>query len=97
MDVQILAISADDTFSQKTFADSLKSPFPFLSDANLKVIPSYAGLQPHPKDPNRQVARRTLVLIDKQGIVRGKWTGETADFFPSEEILKIAQTMAAKS
>ena len=93
----MLAISADDTFSQKTFADSLKSPFPFLSDADLKVIPSYAGLQPHPKDPNRQVARRMLVLIDKQGIVRGKWALETGDFVPSEEILKTAQTMASKS
>ena len=97
MDIQVLAVSADDTFSQKTFADSLKSPFPFLSNPDLKVIQSYAGLQPHPKDPNKQVSRRGLFLIDKQGIVRGKWVGETADFFPSEEILKVAQGMARKS
>jgi peroxiredoxin len=97
MDIQVLAVSADDTFSQKTFADSLKSPFPFLSNPDLTVIKNYAGLQPHPKDPTKQVSLRGLFLIDKQGIVRGKWVGATADFFPSEEILKVAQSMAGKS
>ena len=96
MDIQVLAVSADDTFSQKTFAASLKSPVPFLSNTDLKVIESYAGLQPHPGDPNKQVARRGLFLLDKEGIVRGKWVGETADFFPSEEILKVVQDIAGK-
>jgi peroxiredoxin len=32
LDIQVLAISADETFAQTTFALSLKSPFPFLSD-----------------------------------------------------------------
>ena len=32
LNVQILGISANNTFSQKTFADSLKLPYPLLSD-----------------------------------------------------------------
>jgi len=37
-----LAVSANTTFSQQTFADSLKLPFPLLSDfPERKVIRSY--------------------------------------------------------
>jgi mycoredoxin-dependent peroxiredoxin len=98
LDIQVLAISADETFAQTTFALSLKSPFPFLSDhPELQVIRSYAGLQPHPSDPTRQVARRALFLIDKQGIVRGKWQGETGDMLPADEVMKVAQDIAGAS
>ena len=43
VDVQILGISVDDAFSQKTFADSLGLPFPVLSDADAKVTHLYAA------------------------------------------------------
>lgn len=89
LSVQILGISANDPFSQKTFADSLKVPYPLLSDhPDLQVIRNYGGLQPYPADPNRQVARRAFFLVDKQGIVRGRWLAENAQVFPNEPILK---------
>ena len=94
----MLAISADEPFAQTTFALSLHSPFPFLSDhPELEVSRSYAGLQPHPTDPTRQVARRALFLIDKQGMVRGKWQGETEDMLPADEVLKVAHEIAGAS
>ena len=98
LDIQVLAISADEPFAQMTFALSLKSPFPFLSDhPELQVIHRYAGVQPHPSDPTRQVARRTLFLIDKQGIVRGKWQGEMEEMLPADEVMKVAQDIAGAS
>jgi peroxiredoxin len=65
--VQILGISSNNPFSQKTFADSLQLPYPLLSDfPNLTVIQSYGGL-------NRQwdmtTAQRFFFLIDQAGIV----------------------------
>ena len=43
--MQILGISSNNPFSQKTFADSLKLPYPLLSDfPNLTTIKSYGGL-----------------------------------------------------
>jgi hypothetical protein len=42
------------------------------------------------------VAKRTFFLIDKQGIVRGKWVGEDA-VFSNEPLLKAAQEIAGKS
>jgi peroxiredoxin len=90
--VQLLGISANNPFSQKTFADSLKLPYPLLSDfPDLQVIRSYGVLQ-----PNSVAAVRAFFLVDQQGVVRGRWWGESLDVFPSEEILKTAQTMAQK-
>lgn len=98
LDVQLLGISANDSFSQKTFADSLKLPYPLLSDhPNLQVIRSYAGMQPYPGDPNRLVARRVVFLIDKQGIIQGKWLAENKEVLPSAPILQMAQKIAGKS
>jgi peroxiredoxin len=87
--VQVLGIAAEHSFSQRPFADSLHLPYALLSDyPAFTVIQRYTGLQPHPSDPHRMAARRTLVLIDIQGIVRWQWQGETTDVFPSALILQ---------
>ena len=57
------------TFSQQTFAESLKLPFPLLSDfPERKVMRSYGVL-----NEKTQIANRSFFLIDPQGIVRRKW------------------------
>jgi peroxiredoxin len=89
--VQILGISDSNPFSQKTFADSLKLPYPLLSDfPDLQVLQRYGVLS------QRQVSGsgRAFFLVDQQGVVRGRWWGEALDVFPTEEILKTAQVMA---
>ena len=92
--VQVLGIAAEHPFSQKPFADSLHLSYPLLSDAPaLQVIQRYTGLQPHPSAPHRLAARRTLVLIDRQGIVRWQWQGETSDVVPSARIVQQVQAM----
>ena len=94
LNVQILGISSNNPFSQKTFADSLKLPYPLLSDfPHLKVIQNYGGLNP---DWKSTTAVRWFFLIDQQGIVRGKWQGNSTDVFPSEPILKAARELARK-
>ena len=94
--VQMLGIAAEYPFTQRPFADSLHLPYPLLSDyPALQVTRRYTGLQPHPSDPHRLAARRTLVLIDIQGIVRWRWQGETADVFPSARMVQTVQEMTA--
>jgi peroxiredoxin len=87
--VQVLGISANNPFSQKTFADSLHLVHPLLSDyPELKVIRSYGVLQHYVIEPSRLTARRAFFLIDQEGIVRGRWLPERqAELFPSEPIL----------
>jgi peroxiredoxin len=60
------------TFSQQTFAESLKLPFPLLSDhPDRKTLRTYGVL-----DERSMIAIRTFFLIDHQGMIRKKWTLE---------------------
>jgi peroxiredoxin len=92
--VQILGISSNIPFSQKTFADSLQLPYPLLSDTpHLTTIKSYEGLN---KSWSMTTAQRAFFLIDKEGIVRGKWLGTVTDVTASEPILRAAEVLAGK-
>jgi peroxiredoxin len=67
--IQNLAVSANLTFSQQTFAESLKLPFPLLSDfPDRKTIRAYGVL-----NERTMTANRSFFLIDPQGVVRKKW------------------------
>ena len=69
LEIQNLGISNNLTFSQQTFAESLKLPYPLLSDfPDRKVMRSYGVL-----NENTAFANRSFFLIDPQGIIRKKW------------------------
>ena len=112
LDVQILGISTDSSFSQKSFADSLGLPYPLLSDFDATVTQLYAadkhfkagtdltrfmapgrGVRFH-KD--RIIASQAFFLIDKQGILRGRWLPGDRAPITSEQILKMARDLAGK-
>jgi mycoredoxin-dependent peroxiredoxin len=98
LNVQVLGISANSSFSQKAFADSLQLPHPLLSDyPDLKVIRSYGVLQHYSPGPSRLAARRAFFLIDQEGIVREKWLPEIqSTLYPSDPILEKARDLAGK-
>ena len=82
-------------------ADSLQLPYPLLSDVYLKVIKAYGVLCTSTSamcDPRFEgrLPLRSFFLVDKQGIVRGKWIGEGMAVFASEVLLKGAQQVAEK-
>jgi peroxiredoxin (alkyl hydroperoxide reductase subunit C) len=92
LNIQILAISSGNPFSQKALADSLKLPYPLLSDfPDLKVIKAYDRLS-----PSQMYAERAFFLVDKQGIIRGRWPARGDEVFSSKPILKVAQEIAGK-
>ena len=43
-----------------------------------------------------RVAKRSFFLVDKDGVVRGKWIGEDLAVFSNEVFLKAAQEIAGK-
>jgi peroxiredoxin len=100
--VQILGISGNNPFSQKTFADSLGLPYPLLSDRGLKVARSYGVLygstagKNHYPEMQGMISKRSFFLVDQQGIVRGRWLGEDMDVFPNEDLLEAAREVAEK-
>ena len=92
--MQIVGISANATFSQQTFADSLKLPYPLLSDfQERKVIRSYGVL-----NEKLMIANRSFFLIDPQGMIRKKWVlaNPSTDVVYSPMILKDIQEIVGK-
>ena len=90
--MQILGISADHPFAQKTFAESLQLPYPLLSDfPKLETIRSYGVLS-----PNTQItALRSFFLVDQQGTVRQRWI-DIQGVFPSETALEAVRAILRK-
>ena len=93
LNVQVLAISHNTIFSQKMFAASLELPYPLLSDhPDMTVIQRYNVLT-HIGTVHHPVARGAYFLIDKHGIVRGKWIKKPGEVFPNAPLLQAAQEL----
>ena len=97
LDIQLIAIGGSNPFSQKTFVDSLKATYPFLSDyPDLKVIKQFGILQ-HVGEQKTPMARGSNFLIDKEGVIRGKWMGQNGVVAPSELFLQAVKELDGKS
>src|ERR687884_28524 len=91
LNVQILGISTNHPFSQKTFAESLQLPYPLLSDfPDMQVTRHYGGLSGNATLATHGVAERAFFLIDLQGIVRHQWILQGGEniVFSSEPLLQ---------
>ena len=80
---QIIGISVNDPFSNKAFAEKNRLPFPILSDYNRQVVKAYGiettdfvGLKGY------SVAKRSIFIIDKNGVIRYVWTTEDPSVEP---------------
>jgi peroxiredoxin len=86
---QVVGISVNDPFSNKAFADANKLQFPLLSDYTRETVKKYgifhedfAGLKGY------MTAKRSIFLLDKEGIVRYKWVSEDPGKEPDYEEIK---------
>lgn len=84
LDAQVIGVSVTDPFSSKAFAERNRLPFPILSDYKREVIktyelefPNFAGLNGY------AVAKRSIFILDKQGIVRYVWISEDPSAEPN--------------
>jgi peroxiredoxin len=83
LNAQVVGISVNDPFSNKAFAEKNRLPFPVLSDYNREVIKQYdvelfdfAGLKGY------TVAKRSIFILDEEGIVRYVWVSEDPEVEP---------------
>jgi len=91
----VVGISVNDPFSNKGFSDRNMLTFPLLSDYNREVIRLYgielkdfAGLKGY------SVAKRSVFVLDKNGIVHYKWVSEDPGIEPNyKEIEKALSEM----
>jgi peroxiredoxin len=78
---QVLAIAVSSVFAQQAFARHLGVRFPMLSDWNRTVSPAY-GVQYDVWRGHRGVAKRSVFVIDRQGLIRYRWVTDDALILP---------------
>lgn len=69
LDAQVLGISTDTFFALKAWDDQQKFGFPLLSDYNKEVIDQYGVVNPD-MIGLKNIAKRAVFVIDKDGVVR---------------------------
>lgn len=93
---QVVGISVDSSYSLRAFAQTYNLQFPLLSDFNRKVSKLYGVLQ----DPwvglgYKGVAKRSVFLVDKRGILRYRWvTDSPSEEPPYQEIVKATEKLS---
>ena len=78
---EILAIAVTATFSQQTFAASLGVDFPLLSDWERTVCSDY-GVRYDVWKGHSGVAKRSVFVLGRDGIVRYRWVTDDAAVQP---------------
>lgn len=78
---EIAAVAVTAVFSQQTFAKSLGVDFPLLSDWNEEVTPKY-GVQYDVWRGHEGLAKRSLFVINRAGVIRFAWVSDDALVMP---------------
>ena len=86
---QWLGISVDTPFALKAFHDAHRLPFPLLSDFNKQVIRDY-GVFNEDMIGLKGIAKRSVFVLDKDGIVRHRQVLEDARLEPDYQQVQAA-------
>ena len=86
----VLGISGDSPFSHAEFAKARGLAFPLLSDIHRKVIRAYGVY-----DEDRNVAYRSTVIVDRDGILRWGQAGDRQMVREGTEILRVLDLIAS--
>ena len=82
---EVLGVSGNAIFSQRAFVDFAKVKHPLLSDRDGKVMQALGVW-----DAERRLAKRSYMIIDKEGVVRFKSvrpSNREADLLSTETLL----------
>lgn len=76
-----VAVAVTATFSQQAFARGLGVRFPLVSDWGRDVAAAY-GVRYDVWKGHDGVAKRSLFVIDRDGVVRYRWVTDDAEVLP---------------
>lgn len=86
---KVVGISVDTPFSLAEFAKVNKLNFDLLSDHNKETINKYGIVHNRFVNlPNLDVAKRSVFVLDKDGVVRYSWVSENPGVEPDYETIK---------
>ncbi len=93
LNAKVVGISVDSLWSHKAFAQSLNISFPLLSDFNKEISRSYGVLYEDLRGL-RGISKRSIFVVDKEGIVRYRWVSEEPGREPNyAEIKQILKSL----
>jgi peroxiredoxin len=95
VDAQVIGISVDPPFANKAFAEQNKLNFPLLSDFNREVVKAYDVYHNNFLGMNGYIsAKRSVFVLDKEGVVRYKWVTENPGVEPNyDEVIKVVESI----
>jgi peroxiredoxin len=95
LNAQVIGISVDPPFSNKAFADQNKLSFPILSDFSRQTVKSFDAYHENFAGLNGYTAaKRSVFILDKDGIVRYKWISEVPTVEPNyDEVFKAVESL----
>ena len=90
---RVVAVAVTATFSQMAFAKELGVTFPLLSDWGGRTADAY-GVRYDVWKGHEGVAKRSLFVIDRDGVIRYRWVTEDALQLPDvDEALEVLRTL----
>lgn len=91
---KVFGISVDSPFSHKKFKEENGINYPLLSDFSKEVCRSY-GVYYDEKFGLRGVAKRSVFVLDSDGVVRYKWVTEDPSVPPDvTEVARVVEELA---
>ena len=84
----VIGISVDPPFSNKAFKEHNKLNFTILSDFNREAVKMYGVAGELPILKGYILAKRSVFVIDRNGIIRYKWVSEDPSKEPNYEEIK---------
>jgi len=89
LDAQVVAVSVNDPFSNRAFHDENALKFPLLCDYTRKTIESYGVVQENFAGlTGYTAAKRSVFILDQEGVIRYKWVTENPGVEPDYEELR---------
>jgi peroxiredoxin len=77
MNAQMIGITVDPAHTLKAWAEQNKVAYPFLSDFKREVVNQFGIAMPNMGGmEGYTTARRSVFVLDKNGVVRWKWVAE---------------------
>ena len=88
LNAEVLGISVDSLFSLRKFKAEQNVNFPLLSDFNKEISGAYGTLYETFGFGMKGVSKRSVYVIDKQGVLRHSEVLEDADKIPDFEAVQ---------
>jgi len=76
MNAVVIGISVDPPFSNKAFKEQYKLNFIVVSDYNREIVKKYNVYWEFPALPGYILAKRSVFVVDKEGVIRYKWISD---------------------